>query len=407
MITGGVNQSYLRSYNQRSVLGAVYERGPVSKACLSRLLGISKPAMADNVSRLISAGLLRETGETPSPARGGRRPVLLNINKNFRYIVIIDFSYLSSRFDLYNLCGEPVSSFSVKQTPSQEFDRWISMCLNAVETLLHAQNLDGGDIAAIGISSPGVISPYLNEIIIESVFGEFNPRILRQRLIEKYDCPVYIKNSTNAAALGEYTRGAGRGSACLLYISCGQGLGAGIVFEGRIYQGSRMAAGEIANFITPETAGSGESLEKRICIGGLIGNFLGMEANRVKLSQLPPGQEGRNEAVFEEIVALWRGGDPFLAAAVKDIALQLGCLVSNMVMVLNCDRVVFGGEYHVFAGEILPRIREMIETHCIVGAGIEVSQLKERASSAGMAALCRDACFDQICESRNTEIEGI
>jgi predicted NBD/HSP70 family sugar kinase len=402
MITEGANQSYLRAINQRSVLSAIVEHGPVSKAHLSRLLGISKPAMADNVSKLISIGVLNEIGEDLSPGRSGCRPVLLDINKNFGYIVTIDFSYLNSRFDLFNIYGEPVSSFTVKQTPSQEFDRWVSMCINAVETLLHAQNIGSEAIVAIGISSPGIISRDLSEIIIMHVFGEFNPRILREKLAGKFNCPVYIKNSTNAAALGEYTEGAGRNSANMLYLSCGQGLGAGIVLGGRLYEGSRMAAGEIANFTTPESSGLGESLEKRICIGGLIRNFLGAASNRAKLSKSSCKQDALNETIFEEILTLWQRGDPFLAAAVKDIALQLGCLISNMVMVLNCDRVVFGGEYHVFAEEILPRIREIIATHCIIGAELELSQLKERASSVGMAALCRESCFDLLCESRES-----
>jgi predicted NBD/HSP70 family sugar kinase len=371
------------------------EYGPVSKAHLSRLLGISKPAMADNVSRLISAGILCEMGEDPSLGRGGRRSVLLDINRNYRYIITIDFSYLSSRFDLYNICGEPVSSFTVKQTPSQEFDRWVSMCDNAVETLLHAQNLDSEAITAIGISSPGIISNDLSEIIIVPAFGEFDPRILRDRLAKKYGCPVYIKNSTNAAALGEYTEGAGQGSVSLLYLSCGQGLGAGIVFEGRIYEGSSMAAGEIANFITPETAGLGESLEKRICIGGLIKRFLA-----TKSAPVSSDHKAGNESIFEEMLNLWQSGDPFLIAELKDIAVQLSFLVTNMVMMLNCDRVVFGGEYHVFAKDILPPIREMIETHCIMGAKLELSRLKERAASVGMAALCREACFDRLCKTR-------
>jgi predicted NBD/HSP70 family sugar kinase/biotin operon repressor len=404
-MTGGANQTYLRIKNQRSVLDAVFNRGPVSKAELSRFLGASKPAMADNVSRLMEIGILVEREDNPGRKNpsggntrpGGRKPVLLDIKKDFRFIITIDFTYLNTRLELYNLRGEAVSSFSVKQTPSQEFSRWVSMCVNAVETLLDAQNLDQGSLAAIGISSPGIVSEESNKVIIVPVFGEFNPRALQKHLTEKFSCPVYIKNSTNAAALGEYAEGAGRGSVNMLYISCGQGLGAGIILDGKIYEGSCRAAGEIANFITKETLGLEESLEKRIGIDGFLGRFLKEPSNA---SKLPMGNGVKREVLFEKVLELWRKGDPFLAGELKNIALELGVLICDMVMLLNCDRVVLGGEYHVFAKDIIPRVAKMIQKHCIVRAGVAASRLGERAASAGMAAVCRETFFDCLCGAK-------
>ncbi|MDR2618646.1 MAG: ROK family transcriptional regulator [Treponema sp.] len=403
-MAGGVNQSYLRVKNQRSVLDAVLKQGPVSKAELARLLGASKPAMADNVSRLMEIGIFTQNEDNPggkSGSRGenagpsGRRPVLLDIKKDFRFIITIDFTYLNTRFDLFNLKGEGVSSFSVKQTPSQKFGRWVSMCVNAAETLLNAQNLDPGSLAAIGISSPGIINEELDEVTIVPLFGEFNPLALRKHLAEQFGCPVYIRNSTNAAALGEYAEGAGRGSVNMLYISCGQGLGAGIILDGKIYEGSCRAAGEIANFITKETLGLEESLEKRIGIDGLLDRFLKEPSNA---SRLPREGGMKREALFENVLELWRKGDPFIAGELKNIAFELGVLICDMVMLLNCDHVVLGGEYHVFSKDIIPEVANMIQKHCIVPAGVAVSRLGERAAGVGMAAVCREIFFDCLCE---------
>jgi predicted NBD/HSP70 family sugar kinase len=390
----GANYSFVRAINQRSVLAAVFEHGPVFKARLSRLLGISKPAMADNVARLLSLGILRETGAEGSLGAQGRKPLLLDINKNFRFIITIDFSYLCSRFELFNLRGESLNAFVIRQTPLQEFDTWISMCIKAVDTLLLSHNISPETLAAIGFSSPGIISWDLNEIINGPAFGELNPRVLYLRLSERFDCPIFIKNSTNMAALGEYAQGAGRNSGSLLYISCGQGLGGGIILDGRLYEGSRAAAGEIAGFISPGTFNGGESLEKKICIEGLLNRFL-REAPE-KMAHLPA--DAKHEQLFEEILALWRRGDAFLSACLRDIAIELGYLICNSVMLLNCDRVVLGGEYRVFAGDMLPVINEMIRTRCIIGTRVEASLLQDRAASLGLVTFCREACFDRLCE---------
>jgi predicted NBD/HSP70 family sugar kinase len=181
----------------------------------------------------------------------------------------------------------------------------------------------------------------------------------------------------------------------MLYISCGQGLGAGIILGGKIYEGSGRAAGEIANFITKETMALEDSLEKRIGIDGLLERFL---AETPAVSAAAFRESGmKREALFERVLDLWRGGDPFLAGELNGIALELGVLICDMVMLLNCDLVVLGGEYHAFAGGIIPRVAEMIQKHCIARARVAASGLGDRAASAGMAAVCRGIFFDRLC----------
>ncbi|QQO09297.1 ROK family transcriptional regulator [Breznakiella homolactica] len=388
-MTVAANQSYLRAINQRSVLRAIYEHGPVSKAQLARMLKISKPAMADNTSLLMQSGIVEELGE-PEVAKGsGRKPNLLRIKKNFKYIATLDFSYQSSRFDLFNLKIETISSFSVRQTPQRDFDAWSNMCKSALETLLSAQGLQPEDLAAIGISSPGVISLDQEHIINGPMYGAFNPQALYKKLQSEFNCPVFIYNSTNASAQGECEYGAGKDAKNLVYISCGQGLGAGIIIDRKLYRGGQMAAGEIANFITPQDLDSPLSLEKRICIDGLLEKYI--EHN-------PASAEESPDELFEKITGLWQNNDPFVRQCIDGIAVELGCVICNLVMALNCDVVVLGGEYLVFAPQILPVIDEMIRKYCIVPAKLVPAELAGRASNTGIAAICREMYFDELCE---------
>lgn len=394
-MTQAANQSYLRSINQRLVLGAIHQHGPISKAQLARMLKISKPAMADNVAILVASGIVEELGEPEVAQGGGRKPTLLCVRKNHRYIATLDFSYNSSRFDLFNLATEAVSSFSVRQTPQQDFEAWVYMCKSALGTLLSAQGITRGQLAAIGISSPGIISPSSEDIIPGQVYGAFDPKALLESLKKEFPCPIYIKNSTNASARGECECGAGRESKNLLYISCGQGLGAGIIIDRKLYEGSRLAAGEIAGSITPQTMDEPATLEQRICIEGLLDRYTACHPEAKVM-------DGRREALFEHLVELLRSGDPFMAQCVRDIAVELGCLICNLVMAFNCDMVVLGGEYRVFAPQMLPVIQDMIEKHCIIPAKLVSAELGERTSSQGMAVICRDMYFDSVCEVRQT-----
>ena len=386
----GVNNSHIRVMNQRTILEAIYNRDAVSRAELARILNMSKPAMAVNVSELLQLGIVREIGEGHCAEGGGRKPIMLQFNKEFRYIVAIDFYYSNSIFVLCDLRGQVRNRFAIRQTPSQNFDSWVDMCRNAIMTLLASQSLTPADLAAIGVSSPGVIHDEHQLFINSDRFGDYNIKQFYAALTQAFKCPVYIRNSTNASALGEWDCGAGQGVDNLLYVSCGQGLGSGMILGGKLYEGNCAAAGEIANFITPQSLDAPQSLEGRLCIAGLLDKVNNGYADGVRTLL-------RKEfADFYDVVELWNQGNAFVQQAVEQIALELGCAICNLVMTLNCDLVILGGEYLVFQRVLLPRINEMVQKHCIIPARVVASELGDNASTTGMVAICRSLFFQKV-----------
>lgn len=61
-------------------------------------------------------------------------------------------------------------------------------------------------------------------------------------LEEQLQVPVLVENSVRAAALAEYTFGGPgiRDSRSLLFVEADEGVGFGIVLDGKIYHGPRM-----------------------------------------------------------------------------------------------------------------------------------------------------------------------
>ena len=58
-----------------------------------------------------------------------------------------------------------------------------------------------------------------------------------------------IENDANAAALGEYVAGAGKGSRSFIVITLGTGIGGGIIIEGKLFGGINYAAGELGHMV--------------------------------------------------------------------------------------------------------------------------------------------------------------
>lgn len=98
------------------------------------------------------------------------------------------------------------------------------------------------EACAIGLAVPGHVdaeaglvrwAPNLGETV-DGVFNYWRDVPLRDALESRVGLPTILANDANAAALGEYRFGVGRGSAaCLVMLTLGTGIGGGVVMSPR------------------------------------------------------------------------------------------------------------------------------------------------------------------------------
>ena len=72
---------------------------------------------------------------------------------------------------------------------------------------------------------------------------------LRERAEHYLGLPVAIDNDANAAAVAEWTIGAGRGTQHMVMLTLGTGIGGGLILGGRLYRGSSGAAAELGHMV--------------------------------------------------------------------------------------------------------------------------------------------------------------
>ena len=99
-------------------------------------------------------------------------------------------------------------------------------------------------MAAVGIGIPSTIDQREGT----SVFSVHVPLAgvpLRERGEQYLGLPVAIDNDANAAAMAEWTIGAGRGTQHMIMLTLGTGIGGGLILGGRLYRGASGAAAEL------------------------------------------------------------------------------------------------------------------------------------------------------------------
>ena len=131
-------------------------------------------------------------------------------------------------------CGED-------KTETKKGGEGVLQCMKEILHRLHAEEAD-----AIGISPAGDVNADTGTIHYanQNIPGYMGTEIGKV-LEEEFKVPVAVENDVNAAALGEYMEGAGKGTNCFLCLTYGTGMGGGIVINGEVLEGKNWAA---ANF---------------------------------------------------------------------------------------------------------------------------------------------------------------
>lgn len=391
--TQSISTSTVRSVNQRIILDQIFEKQVTSRTELSNALQISKPAIADNLGDLLATGIVQESGEGEVAKSGGRKPRLIRFNKNHKNIIAIDLNYKDPIFVLGNLKGDIFNEFSVKIAENANAQVRMELIKNAIHILLNSKDATTESLACIAISSPGVLPDKKELSFANPQFKKWFDLDLPKMISEEFKVNVLLKNDVNMAAFGELRSGAGQNSRNILYISCGIGVGAGLILDSKLYEGRFNSAGEIFNYIDPVKLSSGSNLEKTIYLEALMKKY----QESIKKKTASPNMEESSD--FDSVVKAYQENNPYLLKHLDDIGTELGCAISNIANLLSIDTVIIGGEYIVFYQTFYEKISKIVKEHCIFAPKIRPSALGRYAGVMGLFAISREYYFDSLIQS--------
>lgn len=319
-----------REHNERLVLATIYDRGPVSRAEVARLTNLTRTTVSAVVDGLLEQGMAREVGRGPST--GGKAPILLVVPDDARLLVGVDLGDRAFVAATISLRGDVLHRIEV---PSEDSDgqEAVELALTLIEQVIAAAR---GVVVGIGIGAPGLVDT-TDGTVIQAVKRSWRGLPLGTIVAERFGLPVYVANDSQAAALAEHVFGASRG-ANLVGIKVGEGIGAGIVIGGSLFQGDGFGAGEIGHTVVVDDGAA--------CRCGRCG-CLETVANVRAVLDLA-ARDGGPALTLDQAVAACRHGDPRVAAAVEEAGRQLGRVVAGIVGALHIRRIVLAGPMAAF-----------------------------------------------------------
>ena len=239
----------LRRLNAAAVLRTIRAEGPISRAELSRVTGLSKPTVNGAVELLLETGYLRErvAGLDAPTRRPGPRARLLSFRGDLGHVLGIDIGANKVLVVVADLTGEVIGAVR-RRTGARDrltADTLLELVGAATDEVLATASVDRSSLQAVGVGTPGVVDPVSGRVTLAPQLGGWEGIRLASRLEPEFPCSVLVDNEVHLSVLAERWRGSAQGIDDALYVHVGVGIGGGVLIGGDLYRGAGGAAGEI------------------------------------------------------------------------------------------------------------------------------------------------------------------
>lgn len=352
------DQQLVKRINRSVLLRLLRHHSGLSRAQLAQESGLTKSTVSQLVRELIEEGWIVETGL--AAAKGlGRPSTPLRIDGSRRAMVGVEIAVEALRVVGVSLTGEVLWSIEealVNREPGPVCQQVARLVVLAHAALAARSVL----VSGIGIGLPGAFDEATGTVRFAPNLGWRNVGFLPliTRALAEAGGPqvaVHVQNEADTAALSEYEFAEGEVVDSLIFVTCGVGVGAGIVLNDRLFTGLQGMAGEIGHSIL-QVDGPACSCGRKGCAE----TFFGARA----LDRLPDPAQG---GVF------------------------LGVVLQNLWTTFNPGALVVGGPSCERHPDIVRTARDTLDAYA-TSAGVAPPPVRPArygllASAVGAAAL--------------------
>lgn len=373
-----------RAYNLDRVIAAVREHGAVTRADLERMTELSRATVAALVARLIDDGMLRELPLAEGARTGtgrGRPPARLALTESAGLVVGMAFGHSDLRVAVATLSGDVVAERHVRLAVDNSVCAALDTAASEFSVLLHEIDHAEEDVSNVVVGLPAPLDRHTGRVVVNNILPGWVDLDPAGGLEERIHRPVFPENAVNLGALGEMTYGAGAGVRDLVFVKVSTGVGAGLIFDGRLYRGTSGYAGELGH-VQVEANGLVCRCGSRGCLETLV------STPRIIAALQPMHADPLTTA---DVIRLLMTRDSGAVRVVGDAGRTIGRSLADMCNVLNPEVVIVGGELSLPDGALAEGISEAIARYAqpAVARAVTVTTgaLGNRAELLGAIAL--------------------
>ena len=329
------------------VFGAILSRGPISRAQVAELTGLSQSTITKAVKPMLAAGYLVEEREE---AQGRGRPANpLRVSADKHYAVGIKLSPHEIVGVVVNPRAEVLAS-TRRGLPGRGVDEVTSEIGSVVRELLEARPEFHSRVEGLGLALGGLVDGH-GTLRYSPLLG-WRDVPLASMLEAATGLYTVVENDVNALAVEEQLFGAGRGVSTFAVVTVGAGVGCGLVVHGQLVHGSGGMAGEIGHVVIDR--------DGELCACGNRGCLETIASDKAILAAIA-GAGGPSLTSIGEAALLAREGNENARAAFARAGEALGCALAMLANLVNPSRVVLSGEGVVASDLLMDHLSDALD----------------------------------------------
>ena len=374
------------SENNRSrILQYLYHNGICSRAQIATAIKLTPAAITKITAKLLAQGIIEETGDMDGDKN--RRSIGLKLNTTHFRIIGIKFARSLVQIGVFDLCGNTLSFENLPTVCDNTINDSIVTIHQRVEQLLD----NDPSIVAIGMAVPG---PYLRNVgrtaVVSSMQGWLRINFIDE-FATAFRVPVFIEQDARAGALAHYLFDPSvHADDNLAYYLVGEGVGLGVIDNGRLINGFLGAATEIGHISIdvngrPCDCGNVGCLE-RYCSTPAIHDTLIADGTEV-----PGAADKTHPQAASSLCAKAGDGDEAAIAIVREVARYVGYGCVTIFNGYNPEHIIIGDIVSEAGPILLDEVRATVAERAIpeinASTSISLSTLSADAAVSGAAAV--------------------
>lgn len=346
MLTG--SQELIRDINTESVIRTIIQDGPISRAAISSHLGLTKATVSAIVQVLIDRSLIREIGSDDT--KKGRKPILLQINKECGYVISLDLSTDNITLMTANLMGE---NCTLKQYPAPEEKELLPCLISYIQEA--ADHLPDSEYGLLGIAL-GIHGVVHHNKIVFLPYSSYQDIDLTTPLEEHFHVPVMMENEANLSVLGEWAHCHNTNE--MLYISIHSGIGVGIIMRNQLIKGKNGYAGEFGHSII--------EIDGRPCPCGNCGCLEQYASERALFADLAAIK--KMPVTADLFGTLYLNNDPDARYLMERFIKYMSIGINNLLNTFNPDIIVLNSVLNMYhpnlCADIMEHLHNKMKKYC-------------------------------------------
>ncbi|MDE3186652.1 MAG: ROK family transcriptional regulator [Acidobacteriota bacterium] len=322
-----------REINRDILLQTIHRHQPVSRADLARLTGLRASTVSVIIGHLIEQGwvLPGSLGHLPR----GRRPTFVALNDK-HVSLAIDLRPDHANLAVVDINGKILSRntipFSAPKGSRTEARKAIVKIARSARSLRAASR--GRIFQGVGVSVSGRVDQTTHRMLF-SANAPWAQIDLHKELSAVLQTPIEMENAANACLFAERWFGGFGDASNMIAISVSEGIGAGLLVDGRLLRGRDDMAGEFGH-MPYDDRGPACGCGNTGCWETFASNRAGLRYYRelVPESRLASFQELLDRAAAGEIQAL-RAIDKMTAALARGLTMLSAGLAPEVIIIVG------------------------------------------------------------------------